>query len=349
MDYREIFSDDELRDEFLDRFDELSRKAPGAAGDANRGLEGLDSLDSLDSVPSAGGPPSKDAARSAVEHMREGAYRGGSDPGLEAIIERFTRPVYLVQDSQFHRPQDFEDSEQIAQRLDTARPVVQPTIPSVGRIDLRNGWQPWVGTGWVVRPGIVATNCHVAEEFAERGEKGFVFKQYHSSPPIAATLDWHHEFGRFTESRFRVREVLWMEPRDSADVALLRIADRGEDEEEQPPPLPLLTESDLRLGMWVSVIGYPGRSPFNNPADQQRIFDGIYEVKRLAPGKVTSLNAAQGLLHHDATTLGGNSGSAVVDLESGKVAAIHFGGVEGQSNHAVQAPRLAEIVKTRAG
>jgi V8-like Glu-specific endopeptidase len=346
MDFREVFSDDELRDEFLDRFDELSPKEVGAGGGANRALE---TLDSLDSVPTIGGRPSKDAARSAVEHMREGTYRG-SDPVLEAIIERFTRPVYLVQDSQFHRPQDFEDSEKIAQRLDAARPVVQPTIPSVGRIDLRNGLMPWVGTGWVVRPGIVATNRHVAEEFAEeRDSKGFPFKQYYSAPPVAATLDWHHEFERITESRFRVREVLWMEPRNSVDVALLRIADNGENGEEQPPPLPLLTEPDLRLGMWVSVIGYPGRSPFNNPADQQRIFDGIYEVKRLAPGKVTSLNAAHGLLDHDATTLGGNSGSAVMDLESGGAAAIHFGGIEGQSNHAVQAPRLAEIVKTRAG
>jgi S1-C subfamily serine protease len=348
MDFREVFSDDELRDEFLDRFDELSRKVTGEAGDANRALESLDSLDSLDSVPSTSDPPSKDAARSAVEHMREGTY-GGSDPVLEAIIERFTRPVYLVQDSQFHRPQDFEDSEQIAQRLHTARPVVQPTIPSVGRIDLRNSRSPWVGTGWVVRPGIVATNAHVAETFAGPSKEGFAFKQHHYAPPVAAALDWRHEFDRLTESRFRVREVLWIEPSNSADVALLRIADRGENDEEQPPPLPLMTASDLRLGMWVSVIGYPDRNPFNNLAAQQRIFDGIYEVKRLAPGKVTSLNAAQGLLDHDATTLSGNSGSAVVDLESGRVAAIHFGGVEGQSNHAVQAPRLAEIVKTRAG
>jgi S1-C subfamily serine protease len=346
MDFREVFADDDLRDEFLDRFDELSPKAVGVAGDVNRALE---ALDSLDSVPTIGGPPSKAAAAAAAEHMREGTYRG-SDPVLEAIIERFTRPVYIVQDSQFHRPQDFEDSEQIAQRLATAHPVVQPTIPSVGRIDLRNALKPWVGTGWVVRPGIVATNRHVAEEFAEElDHERFPFKQYYSAPPVAATLDWHHEFERITESRFRVREVLWMEPRNSVDVALLRIADHGENDEEQPPPLPLLNESGLRLGMWVSVLGYPGRSPFYNAEAQQRIFDGIYEVKRLAPGKVTSLNAAHGLLDHDATTLGGSSGSAVVDLESGKVAAIHFGGLEGQSNRAVQAPRLAEILKTRVG
>lgn len=339
MDFRGVFSDDGLRDEFLDRFAELREKAVArAAGD----------LESLDVLPPLGRGLSTDAARSAVTDMREGIY-AGSDPALEAIVERFTRPVYLVQESRYHRPQDFEDSEQIADRLETARPAVEPTIPSVGRIDLRNGLKPWAGTGWVVAPGIVATNRHVAEEFAQgTATGGFTFKRHFPAPPVAATLDWFHEFDGTVESRFPVREVLWIEPSNSVDVALLRI-DRGENAEEQPPPLTLLDEADLHVGMWVSVIGYPARSPWNSQSDQQRIFDGIYEVKRLAPGKVTATNSAQGLLDHDATTLGGNSGSAVVELESGKVAAIHFGGVEGKSNHAVQAPRLAEIVQTRAG
>jgi endonuclease G len=337
MDYREVFSDDELRDEFLDRFDHIKAKAAERGIRADGGLESLDSIEAIDDRLS------KDAAVDVVDRMREGTY-AHTDPVLEAIIERFTRPVYLVQDAKFDRPQDFEDSEQIAERLDTARPVVEPTIPSVGRIDLRNAFKPWAGTGWMVRPGIVATNRHVAQEFAERVNGQFDFKQHFPAPPVVATLDWHHEFDRFTEARFRVREVIWMEPKNSVDVALLRIAERGENDEEQPPPLPLLTEPDMRQGMWVSVIGYPARSPFNDPADQQRIFDGKFDVKRLAPGKVTSLNADHALLDHDATTLGGNSGSAVVDLISGKVAAIHFGGIQGQSNHAVQAPRLAAIV-----
>src|SRR3954470_23889659 len=103
MDFRQVFSDDEVCEEFLDRFDDLLATAgPVARRPSGR----LESLDSLDFVPATGRSPSKDAATSVVEEMREGTY-GGSDPGLEAIIERFTRPVYLVQDSRFHRPQDF--------------------------------------------------------------------------------------------------------------------------------------------------------------------------------------------------------------------------------------------------
>jgi endonuclease G len=164
---------------------------------------------------------------------------------------------------------------------------------------------------------------------------------------MSATVDWLHEFDREPEMRFRVKEVIWIEPENSVDVALLRIAGASENDEPPPPVIPLLT-TGLPQGSWVSVIGYPARSPFNNPADQQRIFDGIYDVKRLAPGKITAVSNQQGLLNHDATTLGGNSGSAVIDLESGRVAALHFSGIEGENNFAVQAARLAEIIVERA-
>ena len=51
-----------------------------------------------------------------------------------------------------------------------------------------------------------------------------------------------------------------------------------------------------------------------------------------------------GLFRHDATTLGGNSGSVVVDLASGKAIGLHFGGIEGERNEAVQAPVLADLI-----
>jgi endonuclease G len=54
------------------------------------------------------------------------------------------------------------------------------------------------------------------------------------------------------------------------------------------------------------------------------------------------------LLHHDATTLGGNSGSVVFDLESGKAIGLHFGGIEGSRNEAVQSAQLREIIAQHA-
>lgn len=333
MDVRQVFTDSAVRQEFLDRFDELAEHARDQLG----GLEGLE-----------GGPGVDDAA-AVADGMAEGTYEPGTEPGLEAIIERFTRPVYLVQRSTFEAPpDDFPESELIRERLAAARPAIESVVGSAGRIDLRNHRLDWVGTGWMVGDGIVVTNRHVASEFAAAADGGgFAFRTNFGAPPVRASVDWRHEYQRPEESRFRVREVLWIEPEDSVDVALLRIDGEGDDGEAPPRTIELMTREEVDaagVGSWVTVIGYPAHDSRNDAADQQRIFDGVYNVKRLAPGQVTAV-VAEDLLHHDATTLGGNSGSVVLDLASGKALGLHFGGIQGERNEAVQAPRVHQILR----
>jgi len=332
MDVRQLLADSALMQEFLDRAPDLAEQAQADTG-------GLESLE---------GGRFMDQAASAAKDIAEGTYVSGADPGLEAIIERFTRPVYLVQQSTFVTPADtFPNSEVIGSQLEGGRATLERVIPSAGRIDLRNHRLDWVGTGWVVAPGIVVTNRHVAREFASDLNGGFAFRKNHAAPPVAASVDWRHEYQQADESRFRVVEILWIEPADSVDVALLRVASNGEDGEASPPAIELMTRAEINgagVGSWVAVVGYPAQDSRNNAADQQRIFDGIYNVKRLAPGQVTAVVAGD-VLHHDATTLGGNSGSVVVDLGSGKALGLHFGGIEGDRNAAVQAPRVHQLLQ----
>jgi hypothetical protein len=336
MDVRQVFSEPSVKQEFLDRFDELAEGAQMEAA----GLEGLE------------GGLRIDVAADAADRIAEGAFEPGEQPGVEAIIERFTRPVYVVQQSTFQVPPDtFPDSEEIKSRLDIGRQALEGIIPSAGRIDLRNHRLDWVGTAWMVAPGVAVTNRHVASEFATREDDGFAFLQNFGAPPVSAIVDWRHEHQQVEESRFRVREVIWIEPSGSVDVALLRLAEESEDGEAAPSVIDLMSEHEFDqagVGSWVAVIGYPAHDSRNDAADQQRIFDGIYNMKRLAPGQVTAVTA-QDLLHHDATTLGGNSGSVIVDLESGKALALHFGGIEHERNEAVQAPRIRRILEERLG
>src|SRR6478735_6799022 len=122
MDSQQVFKESALKEEFLDRFHELKAAAPQPAG-------GLESLE--------GGDYDSDRAKGVVESMAEGSYEPGGEPGLEAIIERFTRPVYLVQDSAFTVPPDtFPNSEVIAAQLDRARTDLKAVATSTGRIDL---------------------------------------------------------------------------------------------------------------------------------------------------------------------------------------------------------------------
>jgi endonuclease G len=232
-------------------------------------------------------------------------------------------------------------------QLEGGRAALERAIPSAGRVDLRNHRLGWAGTGWVVAPGIVVTNRHVARCFASDLNGVFAFRKNHGAPPVAACVDWRHEYQQSDESRFKVKEILWIEPEDSVDVALLSIAGHGDDGELSPPPIELMTRAEFDgtdFGAWVAVVGYPARDSRNSAADQQRIFDGIYNVKRLAPGQVTAVVAGD-VLHHDATTLGGNSGSVVVHLESGKAMGLHFGGIEGDRNAAVQAPCVHRLLQ----
>lgn len=340
MDTRQLFSDTKLKQEFLDRFPELI----AARNDAS-GLEGLDSMPM---------PTTDDAVR-AVNNIAEGIWRASADAGgLEAIILRFTRPVHLVQQGTFAAPaDDFPNSEQITARLEASRNVLEAAIPSTGRIEVTNHRVGWVGTGWLVQDtrcrNIVITNRHVAVEFA-REQNGFPFRVNAFKRQLNAKVDWYREHDRPEMSLFRITKVLHIEPDTSFDLALLEIADVGEDANSRPTQLPrpisLATPEDFRAigaGTWVSVIGYPAYDSRNDDADQQRIFDGIFGVKRLAPGQVRAIRP-DGLVTHDATTLGGNSGSVIIDLASGKALALHFGGIEGDENFAVQAPSIRAII-----
>lgn len=50
------------------------------------------------------------------------------------------------------------------------------------------------------------------------------------------------------------------------------------------------------------------------------------------------------VLTHDCTTLGGNSGSPVLSLESGKVVGLHFAGRFGIGNSAVRVSTIKALL-----
>ena len=84
----------------------------------------------------------------------------------------------------------------------------------------------------------------------------------------------------------------------------------------------------------VFICGYPGNPGFAEaPSLLEQLFRSTFGCKRIAPGLVTTSasNLAASPRHwtlgHDCTTLGGNSGSAVLVIGREKVAAgLHYGG-----------------------
>jgi endonuclease G len=344
MDFRHIVADDELRTELLDRINELTIVPRNSAGA---------SLEGLESGPDAFGEVAPSTLEAGVRRMKEGDWDpDAGDVTLEAIVLRFTRPVFFVSGTGFTPSADgFADSEVLMNRLRNASGQIAATVPRVGRIDLTNHVNEWAGTGWVVAPDVVVTNRHVAQIFTDASPRGgYTFRAEQGGRRVQARVDLRREYNCPDESLVQVHEVLWIEPKGGPDVALLRVATEDEDGRALPAPIPLMTqdEVDRSLGSWIAVVGYPALSPTNSLADQQRIFDGVYDVKRLAPGTVMAVTS-NGPLAHDATTLGGNSGSVLVDLISGKAVGLHYSGIVGDRNQAVRAPivqdRLTKLTR----
>src|SRR5687768_4731758 len=266
----------------------------------------------------------------------------------ETIVLRMGRPVLTIaRDTAVLQFADAE-SEVWRQRLGGARDLLARATRAVGRIEVENHHKfDWVGTGWLVADDVVVTNRHVAQEFAGRGASGFVFRQGRGGRRMTASIDFLEEVDRAESMSFAVRGVVHIEDEGGPDVALLKL-EAGERGLARPIQL---ARRPARVDQLVAVIGYPARD--SRIPDQQLmedLFGSVYDKKRLAPGQITA--AQRNMIHHDCTTLGGNSGSVVLDLESGEALGLHFAGRYLEANFAVPAElvreRLTSEGRTRA-
>jgi endonuclease G len=328
---RDIASDVALREEILSRVSDdqdLAERMLQTTQGPRRELEAL----------GADAGITADRARAVIDDPPDRP----EDLYTEAIVLLFGRPVLLV------RNDDVDlttlETDTWRQRLEHAQASVRAAIPSVGRIELRNHPRlDWVGTGWVVADDVIVTNRHVAEVFAHRGATGFTFR---AVPPavMEPRIDFNEERDAVTPAEIRVAEVLHIEDDDGPDIALLRVDWNGSVHPSQRRPISLART--IAEGHDIAVIGYPAKdSRTRIPDDMDRIFGDIYNVKRLAPGRLTRRADERGHENHDCTTLGGNSGSVVIDLESGDAVALHFAGRERDRNLAVPAPVVQAVLE----
>lgn len=256
---------------------------------------------------------------------------------LEAIIHETGRPAIIVEDDSFDTSNltpewVFLGEAGVREKIETA-------IMSVGRIeapfDLR---RPYAGTGFVVGENLIMTNRHVAEIFAS----GLGTSTLNFYPGASAGVDFKRELHRRGAPApvvLHVDKVVMIHP--FWDMALLKMKENlGNDRE--PLKLSTKTPDDLK-GKKVVVIGYPGKDTRSNARVRDQIFEGRYGIKRLLPGDNDGPVKYNGLdvMAHDTSTLGGASGSAVLDLESGEIVGLHYAGVYMESNYAVPLSSLA--------
>lgn len=280
------------------------------------------------------------AANRAIEKLLRDEDAGNLTPAeiaaTEAIIFPRERPAVDIVDGDFRvdHPQWLDLNEgAIHARL--AR-----SIPAIGRIGLPGQRRiPYAGTGFIVGDGLLMTNRHVAEIFASGvGDRSLTFRS-----GWAADVDFRRERDRPEQEVLRVRGIRLIHP--YWDMALLEVEGLAAGRGSLALSLMDVAQLDDRR---VAVIGYPAYDPVRNDvAVQDQVFSGTYGVKRLQPGRLHPRRDTESFKKivsagtHDCSTLGGNSGSAVIDLETGEVVGLHFGGRYADINYCVPAFELA--------
>ncbi|MCK1654675.1 DNA/RNA non-specific endonuclease [Bradyrhizobium sp. 149] len=264
----------------------------------------------------------------------------------ESIVMRRFRPVLAIKENDTELVfKDKEEGTLWEERLKKAKTLLEPAIRAVGRIDLIGADFQWIGTGWLVADNMIVTNRHVANEFAMRSGDGFTFK-VGSAGRIGAAVDFLQEIGNDKQLVFRLVRPLHIEPQSGPDISLFEIEMISGDT-KLAQPIRLAKNPTETNG--IAVIGYPAYDSRIPDTDlMESMYGKIYNKKRLAPGGITRLETTR--LLHNCTTLGGNSGSVVLDLDSGEAFGLHFSGTFMTTNYAVRSDVIARVIAdVRAG
>ncbi|MCW2248230.1 hypothetical protein M2352_003864 [Azospirillum fermentarium] len=239
-----------------------------------------------------------------LERSDPDAVPDDEDAGnLEAIISSFDRPALLVRNGGIL----LDDPQAIRWRdtLERNMGQIKRTIGSVGRINL-NGQQ--VGTGYVIAPGLIMTNVHVAVFLAEKathdaivrhGESGFRRNRAWAVKP-GVSIDFKEGDGMQGRLQFRVKEPFFIGPLavpelmdttipdrikiarykqsmnlSNMDMAIFEVETTNADGRSLPPALSLSSQESLLVeGKDLFVVGYPGRTviqPTDAEADKKNM------------------------------------------------------------------------------
>ena len=255
---------------------------------------------------------------------------------LEVIVRTDgTRPSYLLKNDRI----DFSTGVkgEWDEILVASGDRIAGAMECLGRIELSG---QHIGTGFLIAPDLIATNQHVLQDVGQRNRNG------NWELRADAGIDFGRELnGIGSRTPRKLKAVAFagddIDPSSidhtKLDLALIEL------EPIDTSFLPLHILGVERNPRWadtdryIITAGYPGDPGLRGIGMYgtevlSMIFDYNYGFKRLSPGKTMQTTAVfTGRATHDASTLGGNSGSLILSLgNEGFAAGIHYGGRTGE-------------------
>ena len=279
---------------------------------------------------------------------------------LEAVVRADgTRPSLLVRSGVVDPVQPLAAGW--TGQLTAAGDELIRAVAAIGRVEPTHpSGSDFFGTCWVVDHcnGFVLTNRHVLVAMVERLPHAVARRSTGFRVFDGAFVDFAAESGSADVRRYRIVEATPSQVNGTnfarLDAAVLRIEPLPDGPQDVPDALTVSADPDGPLGRLASycIVGYPAQPVYESGTIEgvdwawvtRTLFGNVYGVKRLAPGMthrpLGSLprDKRRWVFGHDATTLGGNSGSPALAW-SDSAFGLHFAGRSIDTNcaHAVSA------------
>jgi trypsin-like peptidase len=279
---------------------------------------------------------------------------------LEAVVRADgTRPSLLVRSGVVDPVQPLAAGW--TGQLAAAGDRLTRAVAAIGRVEPTHpSGSDFFGTCWVVddRNGLVLTNRHVLDAMVERLPHAVARTTAGFRVFDGAFVDFAAESGSADVRRYRIVEATPSQVNGTdfarLDAAVLRIEPLPDGPQDVPDALTVSADPDGPLGRLASycIVGYPAQPVYASGTIEgvdwawvtRTLFGNVYGVKRLAPGMThRPLGSLPGdkrrwVFGHDATTLGGNSGSPALAWTDSAFG-LHFAGRSIDTNcaHAVSA------------
>ena len=279
---------------------------------------------------------------------------------LEAVVRADgTRPSLLVRSGVVDPVQPLAAGW--TGQLAAAGDRLTRAVAAIGRVEPTHpSGSDFFGTCWVVddRNGLVLTNRHVLDAMVERLPHAVARTTAGFRVFDGAFVDFAAESGSADVRRYRIVEATPSQVYGTdfarLDAAVLRIEPLPDGPQDVPDALTVSADPDGPLGRLASycIVGYPAQPVYASGTIEgvdwawvtRTLFGNVYGVKRLAPGMthrpLGSLprDKRRWVFGHDATTLGGNSGSPALAWTDSAFG-LHFAGRSIDTNcaHAVSA------------